>query len=209
LANARDEWDRGFRRTLDQYLAQCAFPLPTVDDPPDRRWQVHWLNNAAAIFVNHGDNRLTTDELNFFVLSVDLLGRLHVLTSQQTSDLRTQAQGIIQQLTTIAKRCWRAMSLLQAGPPTRTDQDLVVSCLPFLICSVGGQGGLALFGLRSNGWWQLQGRGRSITYQAPRTFPAQLWKILSSESRRASFLQRSLVLSITRGVLLILKLARL
>lgn len=56
--------------------------------------------NVAADFVNHGDNRLAKDELDLFVVSVDLLGRLHVLTLQQASDLKTQAQGIITQLNT-------------------------------------------------------------------------------------------------------------
>jgi len=75
---------------LDQVQSMSIPPLPKAGLTLELQ--------AAADFINRGNNNLASDDLKFFVVSVNVLARVGVINSQQASGLTTQAQAVITQL---------------------------------------------------------------------------------------------------------------
>jgi hypothetical protein len=66
--------------------------------PPIPKGLLTLEGDTAALFVNIGNDNLATDELKFFIFSVNALTNGKVLTQQQSSDLTNPIQNVIKEL---------------------------------------------------------------------------------------------------------------
>lgn len=83
---------------LSSQIYDVVDQVQSLSIPPVPKGLLTLEGDTAAVFVNIGNDNLAIDELTAFVVSVNVLNKAKLLTSQQSGDLTTPIQNVIKEL---------------------------------------------------------------------------------------------------------------